>query len=153
MNIFYKELGRGTTFCVEKLFPYYVWSVDDNEHILDRSTNGASYAYGVIYSARKYIFLADVHLTHSTNQLVFSILNTETKSLIEIDGHDTFVFDLRPHSENEEGDEKGYDYRPQKDYGLHDYEKYDGCGLYATIKCLIIDLIESSLKSNSDDEV
>ncbi len=149
----YKELGHGTIFFVEKLFPYYVWSVQDNEHIRASNKYHDSYKYGVIWSARKYMFLADVHLTHSTNLLVFSILNTETKSLIEIDGYDTFVFDLRPHTEFKEGDEKGYDYRPQKGYGLLDYEKYDGCGLYPTIKCLIIDLIESSLRSNGGGEV
>ncbi len=151
MNIYY-ALSHGTTFYVERATPFYVWNEDDNAHFI--ISNRRSYLMGGFECGKSSCpYCADVCMTHSSTQLIFKILDTGKHSLIEIDGYDTFVFDLRPHTESEEGEVKGYDYRPQKDYGLHDYEKYDGCGLYPTIKCLIIDLIESSLKSNSDNEV
>ncbi len=87
-----------------------------------------------------------VMLSSSLDRLVFQIWDAENETKLEIDGNNTFVFNL---SQNPDSQEECYEYRPAERYGSIDdetCERYDELGIYSAIKHLSLDLIKSSKK-------
>ncbi len=129
-----QKLVGGVTFSVGTLLPSLV-----------KETN--------YYDPPASSYCAYIMLSTTLDRLIIQIWDMRGGiSRIEIDGRDTFVFNVSPHYEELEGGENNgeiYDYRPVERYGSIDdemCERYDDLEVYTAIKQLIVELIKTSEK-------
>ncbi len=127
MRVTEEEFFHGKTYSVKGLLTNFITLLSD---------------YEVPISG----YCVYVMLSRHLDRLVFQIWDVENGTKLEIDGNNTFIFNLSQNPDSEGG---CYEYRPEERYGSVDDEtcgRYDDLEIISAVKHLSLDLIKSSKK-------